>query len=270
MSLTFATPASLEDLALILGQDAAAWLIAGGTDRLIAPARLPESGRIVDLGHLPDFRRIAAADGALRLGAGVTVATLAGDPAIARLAPVLAQAAEQFGSVQIRNRATIGGNVAHGSAAADLVPALMAAGAMVRLWRPVGEEVLPMADLLGRKPRLAPDEVILRFDLPTTGAQPPRGAFVKLGPRQEPVISRLTLAAAGPAGRMRLFAGAIGQVPLRLAQAEAILNAGGPGFAETVAQSVAEANPGRASTAYKARAVMGLAEDLLERLEARP
>ena len=270
MSLAFAAPQTLDELATLLAPGAGPWLIAGGTDRLIAPAPLPETGVVVDLTHLEGIAGIAEADGRLVLGAGVAVARLARDVAVARLAPVLAQAAEVFGSVQIRNRATIGGNVAHGSPAADLVPALLAAGAAVRLWRPAATETLPLPAMLARRPLLGPQEVILGFDLPAEGPVP-RGAFVKLGPRQEPAISRLTLAAAGPAGRMRLYAGAIGAVPLRLTAAEAVLNAGGAGFAAAVAEAVAAANPGRASTAYKARAVRGLAEDLLERLGgARP
>lgn len=270
MSLAFAAPDTLGDLAALLARGAEPWLIAGGTDRLIAPARLPERGVVVDLTRLAGFAEITEADGRLFLGAGVTVARLERDAAVARLAPVLGQAAEVFGSVQIRNRATIGGNVAHGSAAADLVPALLAAGAAVRLWRPDGAESLPLEAMLARRPALGRREVILGFDLPAEGPAA-RGAFVKLGPRQEPAISRLTLAAAGPAGRMRLYAGAIGAVPLRLTAAEAILNAGGEGFSAAVAGAVAAANPGRASTRYKARAVLGLALDLLERLEgARP
>lgn len=270
MSLAFAAPQTLDELATLLAPGAGRWLIAGGTDRLIAPARLPESGVVVDLTRLEGIAGIALADGRLAIGAGVTVARLAQDSRVARLAPVLAQAAEVFGSVQIRNRATIGGNVAHGSPAADLVPALLAAGAAVRLWRPGATESLPLQAMLARQPALRPREVILGFDLPA-GDPAPQGAFVKLGPRQEPAISRLTVAAAGPAGQMRLYAGAIGPVPLHLAAAEAVLNAGRAGFAAAVAGAVAAANPGRASTAYKARAVRGLAEDLLERLDgARP
>lgn len=263
MSLDFAAPTTLADLARVMTGPETPWLIAGGTDRLIAPAALPERGVIVDLSRLVGLTDITLRHDRLSLGAGVTVARLATEALVRQQAPVLAQAATVFGSPQIRNRATIGGNVAHGSAAADLLPALLAAGTTVRLWSPKGEETLSLAALLARHPRLAPQEVILSFEL----APAPLGAFVKLGPRQEPVISRLTLAAAGQAGALRLYAGAIGPLPLHLAKAEAILNAAAPGFAESVAEAVAAANPGRASTAWKARAVLGLAEDLLERLK---
>jgi len=263
--LSVLSPRDLTELAAVLAPDRAAWLIAGGTDRLIAPAALPQTGVIVDLTRLAGFDHMETAAAKLILGAGVTVARLATDDRIARFAPVLAQAARVFGSPQIRNRATLGGNVANGSAAADLTPALLAAGAVVRLWRGGQEHALPLGELLARRPALAMGEVILGFDLPIADA-PALGGFVKLGPRQEPAISRLTLAAAGTAGALRLYAGAVGPVPLHLAAAEALLNKGEPGFAEAVAQALAAANPGRASTRYKALAARGLAADLLAQL----
>lgn len=258
--LSFLAPRSLTELAAMLTPDRPSWLIAGGTDRLIAPASLPAEGVILDLSRLAGLDQIGTAGDRLVLGAGVTVARLASDDRVARLAPVLARAARVFGSPQIRNRATIGGNVANNSPAADLTPALLAAGAMVRLWRGGDERALPLESLLSRT--LDPGEIILGFDLPI-GEQ---GGFVKLGQRQEPAISRLTLAAAGPAGAMRLYAGAVSPVPRRLAGVEALLNAGDPGFAEAVSRELAAANPGRASTRYKALAARGLAADLLSQL----
>lgn len=266
MSLRFAAPVTLDALITLLAETPSPWLIAGGTDRLIAPVTLPESGVIVDLGRLAALKGIATDAGGLCIGAATTVAELARDVRVARLAPVLTRAAAVFGSVQIRNRATIGGNVANGGAAADLLPALLAAGASLRLWRPKGEASLPLADFLARRPRLAEDEIILGLEI-AAPCPTPRGAFVKLGPRQEPVIARLSLAAAGAPGQLRLYASAIGPLPLHLTEAEALLNAGDPGFAASVARAVAAANPGRASTAWKVRAVEGLAHDLLDRLE---
>lgn len=258
--LNFLAPRSLSELAAVLTADSAPWLIAGGTDRLIAPAALPSDGLILDLSRLAGLDRIETKGDRLMLGAGVTLARLASDEQVARFAPVLARAARVFGSTQIRNRATIGGNVANNSPAADLTPALLAADAVVRLWRGGGEYALPLENLLSRS--LDPGEIILGFDLPFA----PLGSFVKLGQRQEPAISRLTLAAAGSAGALRLYAGAVGPVPRRLTGAEALLNVGDPGFAEAVSDALAAANPGRASTRYKALAARGLAADLLTQL----
>ena len=260
--LSFLAPRSLAELAAMLTPDRPSWLIAGGTDRLIGPASLPAAGVILDLSRLAGLDQIETSGDRLGLGAGVTVARLASDERIARLAPVLTRAARVFGSTQIRNRATIGGNVANNSPAADLTPALLAADAVVRLWRGGGERSLPLESLLSRNPVLEPGEIILGFDLPPCAL----GGFVKLGQRQEPAISRLTLAAAGPAGALRLYAGAVGPVPRRLSEAEALLNAGDPGCAAAVSRALVAANPGRASTRYKALAARGLAADLLSQL----
>ncbi|MCL4186822.1 MAG: FAD binding domain-containing protein [Rhodobacteraceae bacterium] len=269
MTLRLAAPEGRDELDALLAADPAPTLIAGGTDLLIAPARLPAAGTLVDLGRLAALRAIGRRDGALLLGAGVTVARLARDPLVARLAPVLALAAADFGSVQIRNRATIGGNIANAAPAADLAPALVAAAALALLWPPgaPGEVAVPVADLLARRPVLAPGEVIAAFLVPASG-RTPRAAFAKLGRRQEPAIARLTLAASGPPGAMALVAGALGPGPRRLPAAERILNDGGPGLAEALAAEVLAAIPGRASAAYKARAVRGLGEDLASRLAA--
>jgi len=266
VSLSFAAPTSLKDLDRLLAGPDPCWLIAGGTDRLIAPGRAPDSGVIVDLTRIAVLGRITHSPGVLHLGAGVTVARLAADPVVLRWAPVLAQAADVFGSVQIRNRATLGGNVANCAAAADLMPALLAADARVHLRHAGTPLVLPLADLLARGTALRKAEVITGFDLPLPQT-PAQGAFVKLGPRQEPAISRLTLAAAGPAGAMRLFAGAIGPVPRRMPASEACLNAGGTCLADALADEVRAANPGRASTDWKARAARALAQDLLALLD---
>ncbi|WP_343079550.1 FAD binding domain-containing protein [Ostreiculturibacter nitratireducens] len=265
MIAEFASPDSEAALMALLATKADPGLIAGGTDLLIASGNLPAAQVVVDLGRIPSFRQVKLAEDALFVGAGVTVAAIARDPLVARHCPVLGQAAVNFGSVQIRNRATIGGNVANGSPAADLPPALVAARAEAVLRAPEGETSLPVADLLSRRPIVGRRQVIVGFRLPL-GDGSGIGAFVKLGRRQEPTISCLTLAAAGPRGALRLVAGAIGPAPRRLAGAEAALNAGADGFLPALEDDVLAAIPGRASAAYKSRAIRALGLDLLDRI----
>lgn len=260
------SPRSLPELTAYLGTAAAACLIAGGTDLLIAPGHLPAAGPIVDLGHLPELRRLDREADALIVGAGVAVARLASDPLVRRLAPALADAADQFGSVQIRNRATIGGNVANASPAADLAPALVAMMAEADLLGAGGTQRLSVEAMLARQPPVPGGTLIVAFRLPLE-PDGGRGACVKLGRRQEPTISRITLAAAGAPGRTyRLVAGSIGPRPRRLPAAEAALNSGGDGFAEALADEVAAAIAGRSSATYKARAIRALGLDLMARL----
>lgn len=251
------TLAALGDCLLAPG----ALLIAGGTDLLIGGGQIAPDACVIDLGRVAEMRRLEREGGALIIGAGVTVARLASDPMVREFAPALADAADQFGATQIRNRATIGGNVANASAAADLTPALVAMAAEVEFLSRDCRRAVPVADALAARPVVPSGSAILAFRIPVAG----QGAFVKLGQRQEPTISKLTLAASGPTGAMVLVAGAIGPVPLRLHQAEAALNTGGD-FAAALAAEVAAAIPGRASLAYKMRAVQALGLDLVARL----
>lgn len=262
----FLSPRSLSELADHLASAEPSCLIAGGTDLLIAPGHLPATGAIVNLGHLAELTRLDLDEDALIIGAGVTVARLAADPLVRRLAPALADAADQFGSVQIRNRATIGGNIANGSPAADLAPALVAMTAEADLLGAGGTSRHSVEDLLSRPEPATRRNVLTAFRLPL-GRDPARGAFVKLGRRQEPTISRITLAAADLGqGGYRLVAGAIGSSPRRLPAAEAALNLGDGDLGEALAREVAAAIPGRASAAYKSRAIRALAADLLDLL----
>lgn len=268
--LGFASPSSVAELASIMAAAPQPLrLVAGGTDVLVAGRALPAAGTLVDLTRIAAMRGIAADARQLRIGACTPVATLCRDVQVRSLLPALADAAAQCGSVQIRNRATIGGNIANAAPAADLVPVLHAAEATLRVLSPggsVGE--LPIGDYgPGRSGAIL--EVLLPID-PAWN----RSGFAKLGPRREVAIAKLNIAiCAGFDGArfaaVRIFAGAVAPRPRRLARAEAALagrtlDAGAlRAFADALADEVDEATQGRASNAYKRRAVMGVGLDAL-------
>ncbi|AZO23566.1 hypothetical protein EJ070_24740 [Mesorhizobium sp. M1E.F.Ca.ET.045.02.1.1] len=243
--------------------------IGGGTDMLIAGRPMPTGGLLIDLSRIAGMAFIYADDGGIRIGGATTVAAIAADRELAFRLPALAEAAAQCGSVQIRNRATIGGNIANAAPAADLVPVLVAANARLGcIGRDGASRELAICDY-------APDrgcliaEVILPRDCLL-----PRSAFVKLGPRQDLSISRLNIALLaefqdGRFGDVRIAAGALGPRPLRLRIAEAAL-AGRKleyatlrDFLAVLAADVDAAIPGRYSQAYKRRAISGLGLDLI-------
>ncbi|TIP35313.1 MAG: hypothetical protein E5X69_25165, partial [Mesorhizobium sp.] len=101
------------------------------------------------LSRIAGMAFICADDGGIRVGGATTVAAIAAHRGIATRLPALAEAAAQCGSVQIRNRATIGGNIANAAPAADLVPVLVAAKARLstsRCWRSFRMVVLAMSE----------------------------------------------------------------------------------------------------------------------------
>lgn len=281
MSLLAAAPRDLAALMPLVREASELRFIAGGTDLLAQPGALPRAGLLLDISGIAELRGIALANDGLHIGAGTTIADIAESPLIRRHIAALAVAASQCGSVQIRNRATIGGNVANAAAAADLPPMLKCSGAQFTVMARGGQirrlafdELMPVTG----GTRLAPGDLISNILLPTEELLP-RSGFVKLGRRQEMTIARLNLAMQASYdpgsrrfGAVRLVAGAIGPAPVFLARAAAALTGASLSartvgvFLDALVDEVDRAIPGRASRPYKRRAIIGLGLDLLAQL----
>lgn len=243
--------------------------IAGGTDMLIAGRPLPADGPLVDLSRVAGLAFIRADDGGIRIGGATTVAAIAADRRLAVGLPALAEAAAQCGSAQIRNRATIGGNIANAAPAADLLPVLVAAGARLEcIGRDGASREVAICDYTPDRGYLIAQVILPGDDLL------PYSAFAKLGPRQDLSISRLNIALLaefqdGHFGNVRIAAGALGPRPVRLPLAEAALAGKELGlatlrdFLSALTAEVDAAIPGRRSQAYKRRAIAGLGLDLV-------
>jgi CO/xanthine dehydrogenase FAD-binding subunit len=161
--------------------------IAGGTDLMVDlnfDRRRPE--RLLDLTRVPELREWWREDGALVLGSGATFARIVAE--LGQAAPGLALASRTVGSPQIRNRGTLGGNLATSSPAGDAVPPLVAGDAEVELRSVRGARRVPAAEfaLAPRRNVLAEDELITAVRVPL-----PRGPeqFAKVGPRNAMVIA---------------------------------------------------------------------------------
>src|SRR5881227_1295271 len=136
--------------------------IAGGTDVMVElnfDLRRPTA--LLDLGHIAELRDWEVRDGAVRLGAAVTFARLLRADLADRL-PALATAARTVGSPQIRNRATVGGNLGTASPAGDALPPLLIEGAEVEVASVRGTRRLPLPEFLvgPKRNALAEDELI--------------------------------------------------------------------------------------------------------------
>ena len=149
-------------------------VIAGGTDLLIdlQQGRHPPVSTLVDVSCIPEMREIRAEDGIIHLGAAVTHAEIVRSPLLARAAPCLVEACGLIGGPQVRNVATLGGNVAHALPAGDGTIALLALGAEVQVAGPGGRRWLPVEDLFlapGRTVLDGKPELLLGFRLPMPG-----------------------------------------------------------------------------------------------------
>ncbi len=166
--------------------------LAGGTDLMVEinfDRRRPE--RILDLTRVDELEAWARDGDDLVIGAGVTHSRLVRE--LPRRAPGLAIAARTCGSPQIRNRGTLGGNIATSSPAGDALPPLVAAGASVEMASATGSRSVPLRDFcLGPKRNvLASDELITAVRVPV--ARGPQ-QFAKVGPRNAMVIAVCSLA----------------------------------------------------------------------------
>jgi CO/xanthine dehydrogenase FAD-binding subunit len=214
------------DLAEALAARAAhpdAMAIAGGTDLMVEinfDRRRP--ARIIDLTRVRELESLDRDGDDLVIGAGVTHARLVDE--LGASAPGLAIAARTVGSPQIRNRGTIGGNLATASPAGDALPPLVAAGARVELASTAGTRSLPIAEFLvgPKRSALAPDELI-------TGVRVPAAAgpqqFAKVGPRNAMVIAVCSFAIAldAEAGAVGTAIGSAAPTVIRADEAEAFL-----------------------------------------------
>lgn len=163
---------SLEAAAELLGRYAPdVRLLAGGTDVLVdlKTARTGAgTGHLVSLGGIAALRGVAETEAGLGIGAMTTLSELDRAPVVADRYPVLHDATSRMAAPQIRNAATVGGNLAGAVPCADLPPVLLVCDASVVLWSPAGERTVPIGDLLvgPRRTNLKSDEVLVRVIVP--------------------------------------------------------------------------------------------------------
>ena len=226
--MRYEAPDTLEAAtALLGGADGAARVLAGGTDLLVQMrADLVEPALLVDVKKIAELRRIADDEGGFRLGAAVTGMEVMEHDGFGQAWPGVAEAVKLIGSIQVRGRATLGGNLCNASPAADSVPALIAAGATATIAGPEGRREIPV-ERVATGPgatSLAGDEIVVAFGFPP---RPPRSAdaYLRFTPRTEMDIAvagaavDLTLDEAGVCTRARVVLGAVAERALPVPEA---------------------------------------------------
>ena len=217
-------PKDLRELEQVLRDSAEnAEILAGGTDFIIAERR---SGRqpeeLIYVGGVTEMKEWKATENGVFIGACCTMSQIEKSPVFVGPWTVVAEAAAGVGSVQIRNRGTIGGNIAHASPAADLAAPLMCLDAEALVLRE-GERVrIPVEQLItgSEKTLLKKKDVILGFWLPAC-LEDMVSHYYKLGSRRQVSISRFGVAIAlcrkeETAVQARIAIGAIGEKALRM------------------------------------------------------
>ncbi|MEO7020072.1 MAG: FAD binding domain-containing protein [Ktedonobacteraceae bacterium] len=190
-------PNSLEEALNLLQRDAGrARLIAGGTDVLVELQRgVKPTSTLIDLSALNELKYIHHDGEYLTLGALATHNDVVASPECVRYALALAQACWEVGAPQIRNRATVAGNLVTASPANDTITPLLALDAEVELLSIRGSRVVPLSEFYPsfRRTVVQPDEMVREIRVPTLTTNQ-RGLFLKLGLRQAQAISVINIA----------------------------------------------------------------------------
>jgi carbon-monoxide dehydrogenase medium subunit len=245
----FYQPATLEEASRLLKENGPGGrLLAGGTDLVIA---LKEKGLLpkylVDLKRVPGLTGIREnSDGSIAIGALTTMREIEISPLITKKFPFLAQSAAEVGSIQIRNRATIGGNMANATPSADTAPPLMALNARAKIVGVNGERTVSLEEFFKGPGQtvMSAEEVLSEINIPRTG---PRlvGEYIKFSPREMMDLAYVGIAVAYNLGNddqkcdgVRIVLGAVAPTPMRAKRAETALE--GQNLTEALAEKVGQ------------------------------
>ena len=217
-NFAYIKPQSLSQVFELLHKhNSQARMLAGGTDLLV---RL-KSGRlnpevVIDIKDVPDLNiGVQQERQSIKIGALTLIASLEDHPVIKRFFPAFAEAAHHIGSVQIRNRATIAGNLCNASPAADSAPALLIYNASVTCVSPRGERKIALSDFITGpgKTALASDELVKEIVLPIPSKNQ-AAAFSRLTRRKGVDLATINLCCqVNKSGLTRFALGAVGPVP---------------------------------------------------------
>jgi CO/xanthine dehydrogenase FAD-binding subunit len=265
--MEFVQPSKWREALSARAQQPGSLPIWGGTDVMVElnfARRRPDV--LLDLTRIPELLRWAVQDGGIRIGAGVTYTRAIRE--LGERLPGLAMASRTVGSPQIRNRGTIGGNVASSSPAGDALPPLFAAGAEVELESVRGVRRVPIGEfVVGPKQNtLAPDELIAAVWVPAaSGPQ----QFAKVGTRNAMVIAVCSFA-LDLGERVGTCIGSAGPTPIRARAAEAFVESltsltdeDAAHFGELVAAAASPIDDVRGTAAYRRHALSVLARRTL-------
>ena len=224
----FFEPTTLAEASRLFAEEHAQ-LLAGGTDLVIGMKAFTETPQsVISLQKIPGLAGVTAeADGSISLGAMTKVREVELSADIQKHHTALAEGASEIGSIQIRNLATIGGNIAHASPAADTVAGLLVADAQVDIASADGERTVSIDELFTGPGQtvLAPGEIITRFRLPS----PASGShYIKHKIREVMDLAFIGVAAAvnldnGTITNVRIGLAAVAPTPIRATAAENLL-----------------------------------------------
>lgn len=269
--VSFFRPNSLDELHRLRARNPDAALVSGATELGVEVTkkfrRLPT---LISLEGIQELKKCEATQGFWRIGATATLTQI--EEALAGEFPIFDEMLHVFASRQIRNRATLGGNLATASPIGDSAPVLIALNAMVELASPNGRRRLPLEEFFisYRKTCLAPDEILSAIEIPRHQKDSVMSRFFKVSKRREMDISIASAAfwldveKSGIVRDARLAFGGVAATPWFAKEASSLLigkTISEPviiAVADALAASVSPLSDARGSAAYRSSLVTGL------------
>ena len=221
-ALRYEAPTSIDAATSLLAENINIKLLAGGTDVIVQMhSERIEPELIVDIKNIPELKQIAKTVDGFKFGAAISGKELMLNEEFNKVWPGIMDGVRLIGSLQIRGRASVGGNLCNASPAADSVPPMIAAGAVANIIGPKGNRDVPVEEIIVKpgQTSLSRDEIIVSFQLPN---RPPKSgdAYLRFTPRTEMDIAvvgvaiNLTLDNEGICNSARLALGAVAPTPI--------------------------------------------------------
>ncbi len=274
INIEYIRPRGLNDtLAFLRDHGKETKVLAGGTDIMIdLRSGALQTRYLMDVSRLSELRKIEINNDELSVGAGVTISEIYRSDVLTRFAPALKKAATQFASNQVRNVATIGGNVGNCSPCGDTIPPLLIHEAEAVVVNPDGRRIVSIEEIFGGPYHctLRPDEIITRFILKPKSADLEFSDFKKITRRNELAIARVSMAAMVQQSTdksisfMRFALGSCTPTPRRFLEVENFLTGNVPNeellwdAGRMLAEGMLEITGRRPTTVYKEPAIQGL------------
>lgn len=218
---------SIKETISILSQyGGKAQILNGGTDLIVGIRdKIIQPEYVVDIKAIPQLNKITYSEqDGLHIGATATLNEISDSKVVQRNYPILAEACKTVGSYQVRNRATLVGNICNASPAADTTPPLLVLEAKVNIIGPTGEKIVPINEFFTgvKKNILKKGEIVTSVIVPSLRDEW-TGVYLKQGRRKDVDLATVGVAVVCIRDEIRIALGAVAPTPIRAFKTEELL-----------------------------------------------
>ncbi|TET10330.1 MAG: xanthine dehydrogenase family protein subunit M, partial [Candidatus Atribacteria bacterium] len=215
-----------ETISILSQYGGKAQILNGGTDLIVGIRdKIIQPEYVVDIKAIPQLNKITYSEqDGLHIGATVTLNEISDSKVVQRNYPILAEACKTVGSYQVRNRATLVGNICNASPAADTAPPLLVLEAKVNIIGPTGEKIVPINEFFTgvKKNILKKGEIVTSVIVPSLRDEW-TGVYLKQGRRKDVDLATVGVAVVCIRDEIRIALGAVAPTPIRAFKTEELL-----------------------------------------------